>query len=190
MEEEEVLEVQAPNVGRKSAKSSRAKSGRSNSRKRPAPTSKKAAKGGNVLGGPLEGLTVVITGELHCVSDRKELQEVIKMLGGSATGSVSGKTTHLIAGHILTDGRGVEQSSKYKKAQDKGVTIFTEDALDEFLKQSKNITLSPFISSILLSLETGYSLEKLVEPGFATEAAQNFLKSNGNISNNFDQASH
>lgn len=44
--------------------------------------------------------------------------DLIKMLGGRVTGSVSGKTDYLVCGSILEDGRAVEEGSKYKKCVD------------------------------------------------------------------------
>ncbi len=46
---------------------------------------------------PLEGVTIVITGTLPSMS-RSEAKELIMAHGGRVTGSVSGKTTYLLAG--------------------------------------------------------------------------------------------
>ncbi|KAL7522277.1 hypothetical protein ACHAWX_006975 [Stephanocyclus meneghinianus] len=42
--------------------------------------------------------------------------DIVKILGGRVTGSISGKTDYLVVGSILEDGRGVEEGSKYRKA--------------------------------------------------------------------------
>ena len=67
------------------------------------------------LNGVLDTLTIVITGELTC-SSRPDLSEVLKRLGAKVTGSVSKKTSILVYGHKLEDGRPVDQSNKYKSA--------------------------------------------------------------------------
>ena len=46
--------------------------------------------------------------------------------GGRCTGAVSSKTTHLIAGDVLDDGRPVAESGKYKKAVTLGTAIISE----------------------------------------------------------------
>lgn len=41
--------------------------------------------------------------------------DIVKMLGGRVTGSVSGKTDYLVVGSILEDGRDVEEGSKHRR---------------------------------------------------------------------------
>ena len=84
---------------------------------------------------PLSGLTMVVTGEYECCDNREELIEVLKNLGAKITGSVSGRTSILVAGHKLIDGRQVNESKKYKDAVSKNVKIITEDKLQEFLSE-------------------------------------------------------
>lgn len=69
----------------------------------------------------LKGLTIVVTGTLPTLG-RREIQELIVQNGGKATGSVSKKTSYLVAGE--------DAGSKLKKAQDLGVPVITEE---EFL---------------------------------------------------------
>ncbi len=78
----------------------------------------------------LEGITVVITGDLQYFSNRKELQQKIENLGGKITGSVTKKTTCLINNDVLSE------SSKNKKAKDLGIPILSEK---DFLEQYLNI---------------------------------------------------
>ncbi len=72
--------------------------------------------------GPLTGMTVVITGTLTGWS-RDGLTERLQELGAKVTGSVSRKTTYLIAGE--------NAGSKYAKAESLGVPILREDQLAE-----------------------------------------------------------
>ena len=76
----------------------------------------------------LDGQTWVITGTLQHFS-RNELKAQLQTLGAKVAGSVSSKTTMLVAGQ--------EAGSKLKKAQDLGVDIMTEDQLTAFLEVSR-----------------------------------------------------
>lgn len=53
---------------------------------------------------PLAGLTIVPSGEFESVS-RKKLEEIITSLGGRITTAVSSKTSYLVVGYKLEDGR-------------------------------------------------------------------------------------
>jgi DNA ligase (NAD+) len=57
--------------------------------------------------------------------DRKEIEDLIVKLGGKAAGSVSKKTSFVVAGESA--------GSKLDKAKDLGVEVITED---EFIKRS------------------------------------------------------
>jgi len=70
----------------------------------------------------LKGLTIVATGTLPTLG-RKEIQELIEKNGGKASGSVSKKTSFVVAG----EGAG----SKLAKAQELGIKVIDEE---EFLK--------------------------------------------------------
>ncbi|MDQ2649384.1 MAG: NAD-dependent DNA ligase LigA, partial [Actinomycetota bacterium] len=73
---------------------------------------------------PLGGRTFVITGTLERAS-RDEVKEQLEALGAKVSGSVSAKTTALIAG--------AEAGSKLDKAKGKGVPVLDEAALDQLL---------------------------------------------------------
>ena len=69
----------------------------------------------------LTGKTFVLTGTLSSLG-RKEAEEAIARLGGKASGSVSKKTSYVVAGE--------EAGSKLRKAQELGIPVLTES---EFL---------------------------------------------------------
>lgn len=68
-------------------------------------------------GTKLEGMTFVITGTLPTM-DRKEAAAMIEKQGGKVSGSVSKKTTYLLAGESA--------GSKLTKAQELGINIIDE----------------------------------------------------------------
>jgi len=72
---------------------------------------------------PLGGMTFVVTGNLS--RSRRETQDRLEALGAKVSGSVSGRSTHLLAG----PGAG----SKLTKARELGVEIVDEDGLDGLL---------------------------------------------------------
>lgn len=74
---------------------------------------------------PLEGLTIVITGTLS--KPRNEIEELIERQGGHSAGSVSKKTSYVLAG--------ADPGSKYDKAKSLGVKILSED---DFYKLIRN----------------------------------------------------
>ena len=71
---------------------------------------------------PLTGKTVVVTGTLENFG-RKEIEKLIKDLGGKPTASVSKKTDYVVAGE--------NAGSKLDKARKLGVSVLDESA---FLK--------------------------------------------------------
>lgn len=77
-------------------------------------------------GDKLKGLTFVISG-VFAKHSRDQLKEMIEQNGGKNSGSISGKTSFLLAG----DNMGPE---KLKKAESLGVKIINEDEFLEMLK--------------------------------------------------------
>ena len=71
------------------------------------------------------GMTFVLTGSLTRF-DRKTAENEIVLRGGKASGSVSKKTTYVVAGEAA--------GSKLTKAQQLGVPVLTEDEFAELLK--------------------------------------------------------
>ncbi|MDY0745616.1 NAD-dependent DNA ligase LigA [Paucibacter sp. R3-3] len=79
----------------------------------------------NVGPRPLLGKTLVLTGTLPTLS-RDEAKELIEAAGGKVSGSVSKKTTYVIAGE--------EAGSKLDKARELGVAVLDEAGLRELLQ--------------------------------------------------------
>ncbi len=77
-----------------------------------------------VLATPFSGQTFVITGTLPTLG-RDEAKDLIEAAGGKVAGSVSKKTTYVVAG--------VEAGSKLAKALELGVTVLDEQGLKELL---------------------------------------------------------
>ena len=73
-----------------------------------------------------EGMTFVLTGSLEGYT-RDEASEIIEKFGGKTSGSVSKKTTYVLAGE--------EAGSKLTKAQELGVTVITEQEFNEMTKR-------------------------------------------------------
>lgn len=72
-------------------------------------------------GNKCNGLTFVITGDVHHYKNRDELKAYIESQGGKVSGSVSGKTSYLINNDVTST------SGKNKKANDLGISIISED---------------------------------------------------------------
>ena len=72
-----------------------------------------------VSGGPLAGMTVVVTGTLEHFS-REEAEQAVRAAGGKAAGSVSARTSLVVAGE--------KAGGKLRKAQELGVRVIGEDA--------------------------------------------------------------
>lgn len=72
-----------------------------------------------------EGLTFVITGDVHHFKNRDEFIAYVEGRGGKVTGSVSKKTSYLVNNDAASN------SSKNKKARELGIPILTEDEFVE-----------------------------------------------------------
>lgn len=72
-----------------------------------------------------EGLTFVITGDVHHFKNRDAFIAYVEGRGGKVTGSVSKKTSYLVNNDAASN------SSKNKKARELGIPILTEDEFVE-----------------------------------------------------------
>jgi len=79
-----------------------------------------------VPAGPLDGQTVVLTGTLSAMT-REEAKSRLEALGAKAAGSVSKKTSFVVAGEAA--------GSKLAKAEELGVQVWDEAKLIDFLGQ-------------------------------------------------------
>jgi len=82
---------------------------------------------------PLAGLTFVLTGTLEGIT-RNDAKQKLQSLGGKVAGSVSAKTSYVIAGD--------KAGSKLDKAQSLGIPITNEEGLMQILRAPENITES------------------------------------------------
>ncbi len=76
----------------------------------------------------LTGKTIVLTGTLTLFT-RKQATEMIERLGGRASGSVSKKTTYVVAGE--------NAGSKLKKANDLGIPVLTEQEFQDLIQEDE-----------------------------------------------------
>lgn len=76
-------------------------------------------------GNKCQGLTFVVTGDVHHYKNRNELKAYIESQGGKVTGSVSKSTNFLINNDAAS------QSSKNMKAHELNIPIITEDEFIE-----------------------------------------------------------
>ena len=78
----------------------------------------------NIVPECLQGLTFCLTGEMEELN-RMDAMELLKSLGAKVTNAVSGKTSFLVVGPLLEDGRPSETSLKYREAVEKGTRMIT-----------------------------------------------------------------
>ena len=85
------------------------------------------------------GKTFVLTGTLPTMT-RDEASELIKRAGGKVSGSVSKKTSYVVAGEAA--------GSKLTKAEDLGVPVIDEAALLEMLDEASVITVTASVELV------------------------------------------
>jgi DNA ligase (NAD+) len=96
------------------------------------------ADDGTPAGGPLAGITVVLTGTLEGYT-REEAAEAIQALGGKVAGSVSKKTSFVVAG--------ASAGSKLDKAESLGVAVLDEAGLGVLLSDGADAARAAVTSS-------------------------------------------
>lgn len=77
-----------------------------------------------------DNMRIGVTGVTR-IMPREEMENYILENGGKLATSISGKTSMLVIGDVLEDGRAVTEGSKYRTAKEKKVKIVTEE---EFLQ--------------------------------------------------------
>jgi DNA ligase (NAD+) len=82
------------------------------------------------IGGPLAGMTIVVTGRLEHHS-RSQIEQRIKDLGGVVGDSVSKKTSYVVAGE--------EAGSKLARAQKLGTPILDEAAFEALMEEKAHV---------------------------------------------------
>lgn len=79
-------------------------------------------------GGKCQGLTFVITGDVHSFKNRSEFKSFVEAEGGKVTGSVSKKTNYLVNNDLEST------SSKNNKARELNIPIISEDRFNEMFR--------------------------------------------------------
>jgi DNA ligase (NAD+) len=79
---------------------------------------------------PLQDVTIVLTGSLESMT-RNEAKAALQALGASVTGSVSKKTSAVVAG--------ADPGSKLTKAEQLGVPVLDEDDLQKLLRGDMSV---------------------------------------------------
>ena len=82
--------------------------------------------------GPLNGKTIVLTGEMSIARD--DLKAVLMNLGARVTSSVSSRTNMLIHGEYLEDGRKFTEGKKYKMAKQQKIQIFSDKEFEKYMQ--------------------------------------------------------
>ena len=115
----------------------------------------------NRIKGPLNHEAVVFTGLFHsCNGDNKApLQEMIKKLDGTCPSGITRKTTLLVGGYTLPDGRETSTSNKYKDAVKNKTPIMTEDEFSDWLKTKTGMDLRRLLDGGADELAAGTAIE-------------------------------
>ncbi|MBQ8066615.1 MAG: NAD-dependent DNA ligase LigA [Prevotella sp.] len=85
--------------------------------------------GATPTGDRCQGMTFVVTGDVHHYKNRNELKAYIESQGGKVASAVSGSTSYLINNDVAST------SGKNKKAQQLGIPVISEE---EFIEKFKN----------------------------------------------------
>ena len=128
---EEILDFQKTNKKKKSLEKNKFDKLLSTTNKK---TNRKSKSPINEITGPLSNETIVLTGEFSITRDK--FTNLLKSFGAKVTGSVSSRTTILIHGDTLEDGRNYKEGRKYKTAIEKEVNnIFNEEDFENYMRK-------------------------------------------------------
>ena len=83
--------------------------------------------------GPLNGKTIVLTGEMMISKD--DLKVILMNLGARVTSAVSSKTNMLIHGEYLEDGRKFTEGKKYKMAKKNKIEIYSDKEFEKYMQR-------------------------------------------------------
>ena len=83
--------------------------------------------------GPLNGNTIVLTGEMMIAKD--DLKVILMNLGARVTSAVSSKTTMLIHGQYLEDGRKYTDGKKYQMAKKNKIKIYSDKEFEKYMQK-------------------------------------------------------
>lgn len=95
---------------------------------------------------------------------RDSLEVFISDYGGRVTGSVSGKTSYLVVGYKIEDGREITQGGKYKKAKTLKTPILDEDNFEKLMQDKlgdENFKLGNKLPTIEEVPEVEISVEQM-----------------------------
>ena len=157
---------------KKSGNNSAIKSTRNKSRDKSSSIKKKSRTSSsnnsniNIIEGPLSEETIVITGEFDIKRD--DLTNILKSLGARVTGSVSSRTTILLHGDVLEDGRPVTEGRKYRQAKEKNITIMDRYQFEQHVQK---ITKNPKWSLSDTKIESDIEIKE--EPSNEEESSKN-----------------
>ena len=102
---------------------------------------------GKNIKGILSDERIVFSGIFHNCSTKDEIIQMVKILGAQSPGSVSNKTTLLVHGYKLDEGRDdVREGGKYKEAVKKGVKIMSETDFEDRMRKLTGFSLLELIT--------------------------------------------
>lgn len=84
--------------------------------------------------GPLAGKTVAVTGKFRNIL-REKLEDFLRRQGAKVASTLSKKTSFLVVGYLLDDGRSIEEGTKFKKARELSTPVYSESQLQDFMRQ-------------------------------------------------------
>ena len=163
------MKVEAESPPSRKLPAAEPKAGKATSASKAAATAATAAANSNGL--CFENQKIAVTGVMSSCS-REDLEDLILQHGGKLAAAVSGRTTFLLAGLLLEDGRPATDSSKYRSAVEKKVPIWTEE---DFMNR-----ISAHTTSAAVKLEE--SQASVASLGFSSQSGATTQASNSSSS--------